>query len=58
MQSTKNYATNSGMLCFTLLYSASVVNVAAVTEVGDVAAVAAYGHRSTDRSQKVCLKVV
>ena len=41
MLSTKNYAISSGMLCFTLLYSASVVNVVAVIEVGAVADVVA-----------------
>ena len=66
MLSTKNYAISSGMLCCALLCSvlfcsASAVHLAAVTEVGavaDVAAVAAYGYRSTDRSQKVCVNIV
>ena len=63
MLSTKNYAISSGMLCCALLCSvlfcsASAVHLAAVTEVGAVAAVAAYGYRSTDRSQNVYLNVV
>ena len=50
-----------GLLCCALLCSDSAVHLAAVTEVGavaDVAAVAAYGYRSTDRSQKVCVNIV
>ena len=66
MLSTKTYAISFGLLCFALLRSAllcsaSAVHLAAVTEVGavaDVAAVAAYGYRSADRRQKVCVNIV
>ena len=51
----------SAALCSALLCSASAVHLAAVTEVGavaDVAAVAAYGYRPRDKSEKICLNIV